>query len=270
MKKSILFIMLTAFAAVSCEKTGSDPEDDRIIEFQDQAFLEALLTVKQIPYYPDGSEEPVNATMDVDKNNDGQISEKEAAEADILDVSGAGITNMDEIRYFSSLYILHCYDNDIRSLDLSGCHELTGLYCNDNSLTSLNLEGCSKLQSANCRNNSLTEINLGGCSSLRALYLTQNQLASIDISDCRNSLTYLNFEMNEITSIELGNCPALQQLLCYDNKLTSLDISGCPELWNILCYDNPLTSVTLTQAQYDALHDRFTFAEPDPEFNITD
>ncbi len=56
---------------------------------------------------------------------------------------------------------LDCSDNQLTSLDVSGCTALYHLDCSNNQLTGLNL----------CANNSLWEIGIGGMPSLDTVYV---------------------------------------------------------------------------------------------------
>ena len=90
------------------------PDNSPIIQFKDQRFLDALLETSTT-WWNDVKYEIV-----VDKNNDGQISEKEAASVDVLSVIYSDVRNMDEISYFTSLECLECLGNEqLTSLNLS-------------------------------------------------------------------------------------------------------------------------------------------------------
>ena len=52
---------------------------------------------------------------------------------------------------------LDCSDNQLTSLDVSGCTALTTLYCQYNQLTSLDLSTCSSLNYVNCSINQIKE-----------------------------------------------------------------------------------------------------------------
>ena len=131
--------------AVSCEKeikeeiwTDSSP----IIQFKDPRFLEAIL-------------EYSNKYESIDRNNDGQISVKEASIVKSLNLGG-GIRYMDEIRYFTALRELSCGNNQLTSLDLSNNTDLRELSCGNNQLTSLDLSNNTDLRGLSCGNNQLT------------------------------------------------------------------------------------------------------------------
>ena len=63
-----------------------------------------------------------------------------------LDVTNKGITNMEEIKYFTSLEELYCFSNQLRSLDLSKNTRLIDLKCGTNQLRSLDIRGMREVQ----------------------------------------------------------------------------------------------------------------------------
>ncbi|MFR6435087.1 InlB B-repeat-containing protein [Porphyromonas sp.] len=59
---------------------------------------------------------------------------------------------------------------------------VTYLYCQDNQLTSLNDSGCTSLTELDCSYNQLTSLDVSGCTALIWLYCSNNQLTSLDVS----------------------------------------------------------------------------------------
>ena len=90
---------------------------------------------------------------------------------------------------------------------------ITGLDCIDNQLTSLNVSGCTSLEWLDCFNNQLTLLNVSGCTSLEWLDCSYNILPSLDVRDCM-ALTYLDCSNNKITRQALEN---LFEMLIADN-----------------------------------------------------
>ena len=143
---------------------------------------------------------------------------------------------------------LTCSDNQLTSLDLSGCTALTTLGCYRNQLTSLNLSGCTALTKLWCSENQLTSLDVSGCTALTKLGCWNNKLTSLDVSK-NTALTELGCRENQLTSLDLSGCTALTTLGCYRNQLTSLNLSGCTALTTLECGSNPLTSVNLSGCQ---------------------
>ena len=243
-------------------------DDSPIIQFKDPYFLGALLETYTVSW------NNAEYTVRVDKNYDGQISEKEAASVEVLNLYkaqnqyGNDIRNIDELKYFTELRYLifsHCsienltlsnpkleklsledgefgYRGKIISLDVSNCSALTYLNCGWNQLISLDISGNIALDSLDCGVNNLTSLDVSNCSALTYLNCRSNYIASLDVSNC-SALTYLNCRFNELTSLDVSNCSALTYLYCDNNELTSLDINNNTALTDLDCYYNDLTSL---------------------------
>ena len=229
MKKILLLALpLMVMCAVSCEKEEIWTDDSPIIQFKDPRFLEAVLNNYDI----EGNS--------IDRDGDGQISEKEAMLVETLFIGGGDIRNLEEIKYFTALTYLDC-SNQLTSLDVSNNTALTDLSCGSNQLTSLDLSNNTALMYLNCR---------------------YNQLTSLDLSN-NTALTYLDCYNNQLTSLDVSNNTALTKLYCSDNQLTSLDVSNNTALTYLYCYNNQLTSLDLSRNRgledfkpiyYDVLH----------------
>lgn len=160
MKKILLLALpLMVMCAVSCEKDNSP-----IIQFKDPKFLHALL------YYDH---------KDIDKNKDGQISEKEASVVTVLTVRN-GVRNIDEIRYFTALEYLYCYNNQLTSLDLSNNTALTWLECYNNQLTTLDLSNNTALEHLYCYSNNISSLDVSMCRDLLNFYCVDYEYSYID------------------------------------------------------------------------------------------
>ena len=125
---------------------------------------------------------------------------------------------------------MHCYNNQLTSLDVSGCTALILLRCYTNQLTSLDVSGCTALTGLSCDNNKLTSLNVSGCTALTELYCYNNQLTSLDVSE-NTALKKLYCDNNQLTSLNVSKNTALIYLACSDNQLASLDVSKNTALW---------------------------------------
>ena len=247
------------------------PDNSPIIQFKDPYFLDALLETYSVWW------NTVKYDVNVDKNNDGQISESEAASVEVLDLysaqnqSGNDIRNVDELKYFTELrYLYFVYSSienltfsnpKLEELDLTGaswgnngniislnvneCTSLKTLHCSYNQLTSLGLSNNTALTELQCYGNQLTSLDLSNNTALIELYCNYNQLTSLDLSN-NTALTELQCYNNQLTSLDLSNNTALTNLLCYNNQLTSLDVSGCTSLTHLECNQNQLALLDLS------------------------
>ena len=178
-----------------------------------------------------------------DSNKDGQISIGEVDKITELDISRKNISTIPEIQYFTSLTTLDCSNNQLTSLDMSGCTSLQTLNCSYNQLTSLDVSGYTSLQTLNCNHcNSMTFLNVSGCTNLTTLDCSNNFLRSLDVSGC-TSLQTLDGNWNIWTSLDVSECTSLQTLNCdHCNSMGSLNVSGCTSLTTLNC--NQCNSMT--------------------------
>ena len=173
MKKYLLLLAIAIVGFAACGKlnggengsgdgagngTGDDNTDETvvingIIQIKDPNFLKALLVVKDMTIVGK------HIHQDIDRNRDGKISVEEAKQVTRLQLGKnydkdeetnkplySDLRNIDEIKYFTSLKVLKCDDNQLISLDLSKNTALEHLDCSNNYLTSLNLDKNTALE----------------------------------------------------------------------------------------------------------------------------
>ena len=243
-------------------------DDSPIIQFKDQYFLKALLAIYRV-YWND-----TEYYVDIDRNNDGQISEKEASSVEVLDLEKAidateqAIRNVEEMSYFTRLRYLSTYKSftddvvslnlsglsqleylkiiaeDVKSLDVSGCVALTDLSCSFNQLTSLDVSNNTALTYLACNDNQLTSLDVSKNTVLETLFCYGNQLTSLDVSN-NTALTYLACNDNQLTSLDVSKNTVLTELACSSNQLTSLDLHNNRMLASLYLSDNPLQKLIL-------------------------
>ena len=255
MKKMLLFalpLMVMCFA--SCAKVDnvwvtddygwkeSWTDDSPIIQFKDPKFLNALLNV----FYSDG----YYPAIPVDRNGDGQISEKEAAVTTEISEAlvDAGIRDMSEIKYFTSLTVLNCAGNQLTTLDLSNNISLTYLGCGNNQLTILDLSNNKALIRLRCQGNQFTSLDLSSNTALTELWCYDNQLTTLDLRN-NTSLIDLYCYSNNITSLDVSMCRDLERLVCVE-----VDYSGFPNYGTVL----PLESLKIYK--YNMIEDKYITA----------
>ena len=157
-----------------------------------------------------------------------------------LDVSNQNISDLTGIEDFTVLSTLHCYSNQLTSLNISNNTALTFLNCVGNQLLSLDVS----------QNTALTYLQ---CS--------YNQLTSLDVSGA-TALTYLGCENNSLPILNISSATALIELHCYNNQLTSLDVNNNTALTILRCNDNQLTSLDVRNSNNDSVIDFNTINNP--------
>ena len=201
MKKSAFFVVpFLAMAFPACglldpdDPQGEEEEvwtdDTPAIEFKDPEFLKALLLVQDVWGYDPETDGDTYYRQDIDKNKDGQISEKEAAHAEAVflwDVATGehfNISDMSGLGYFTSLKVLDCSQSGLKTIDVSANTKLVDLKCSENSLETIDLSGNTALAQFVCGGNMLTELDLSENTAMRRLYCENNQIRSLDVSGC--------------------------------------------------------------------------------------
>lgn len=160
-----------------------------------------------------------------DDDNELTVREIYTIEAvETLDVSDCGISSLAGIKYFKSLKVLDCSDNNLKTLDLSDNKYLTKVDCGGNKLTSIDVTENDELETLICDDNKLTSINV----------IYNDELVTLDVSD------------NELTSLNVTKNVKLKKLDCSHNKLTSLNVTKNEKLRELDCSYNSLAYVDLS------------------------
>ena len=152
-----------------------------------------------------------------------------------LDVSGC-----------NTLIVLDCSKNLLQSLDVSSCNTLFWLNCYDNQLTALDVSKNTALTKIVCSNNLLKALDVSKNTALTELECSNNQLKALDVSK-NTALTELDCDSNQLTALDVSKNTALTELDCDRNQLTALDVSKNTELETLYCYGNQIKGEKMTR-----------------------
>ncbi|WP_421777615.1 leucine-rich repeat domain-containing protein [Gardnerella sp. KA00603] len=180
-----------------------------------------------------------------DLDGDQELSPQDIEKIESIDVGSIELSNLKGIEYFKNLKELYCYNNKLRSLDLSNNPKLEVLDCSNNKLRSLDLSNNPKLTELDCSGNHLTELNLSNNPKLTELKCNNNYLSSLDLSN-NPKLTKLDCHKNYLSSLDLRNNIELTELDCNNNWLRSLNLSNNKNLTSLNCSNNDLPSLDLS------------------------
>lgn len=261
MKFYYFMLPLIASAIVSCEEDKDKFSGQDIIEFRDPNFLKALLVVKETDLgNPDNDEVTIPYLINVDANRDGQISVNEAKVVKGLEIDYEfEIREMPEIKYFTSLISLRCYNDRLYSLDVSANKSLRYLYlsCQGKKRSSckmVTVGNNTELQYLSIDDTLIESFDVSGCTNLEYLICTDNyNLKTLDI-DKKTALKHIRLRSNSTETLDLSGCINLESLYCvqnikaldisknnklkylwlFDNSVVTLDLSGCAELEEIV------------------------------------
>jgi len=210
-------------------------------------LLLMLFVNAQIVNIPDANFKAalVNDTT-INTNQDGEIQVSEASSyTGTIDVNSMNISDLTGIEAFTVLTALHCYSNQLSSLDVSNNTALTFLRCNNNPLNILDISNNVVLDTLVCQYNNLSTLNVSNNINLILLLCNYNQIITLDVSN-NTYLEYLGCEHNQLSGLVIGNCTNLYSLFCFSNQLTTLDVSGCTALGTFLCQSNQLTTLDVS------------------------
>lgn len=176
------------------------------------------------------------------------------------------LTKIEGLAHTKQLKELFVMNNQLTSLDLSQCNNLTALNIDRNSISHIQLDNLTALSALSCKKNKgLKELELKNHSKLVALSCEQNEISKLDFTGTPNietlycgdnklnelniatlrSLKELNCKLNQLKQLDLSNNIKLAELYCFDNELTELDLSAQHELNTLSCGANKLTKLIL-------------------------
>jgi Leucine-rich repeat (LRR) protein len=155
---------------------------------------------------------------------------------------GDGATNEYTDADYST--ISHTYQNSASHTVRIQTEDLSYFSCNEQQLTTLDVSGCSKLTDLYCYNNQLAALDVSRNTELITLACYRNQLTALDVSS-NTKLTDLYCYNNQLTALDVSRNTELTDLRCSNNQLTALDVSRNTKLTWLDCYGNQLTATAL-------------------------
>ena len=135
-----------------------------------------------------------------------------------------------------------------------------------NQLTSIDISKCTQLTTLVINNNLLTAIDITKNQALQKLTISENKFAGeLDLST-NPALKYVYALNMDLNSVKIGNNTASKPYFSFNyNKLTSIDASGINDAKNatLLLIGNQLTEIKLPSAKMSILRiskNNFTLA----------
>lgn len=130
-----------------------------------------------------------------------------------------GIESAAGIEYLTGLKLLELTRNELTKLDLSKNVSLEEVFVGNNELSSLDVSGCSALTHLEVFINELDELDLSNNPLLEELYANKNELEAIDLSH-NKELVDIRLSSNELSDLDLAANDKLQRLDLDKNPLT--------------------------------------------------
>ena len=175
-----------------------------------------------------------------DLNDDGEISEDEAADIIMVNCSGKGVWDLTGLEACANLATLNCSNNGITEINLPNLAQLRTVTCNDCPIERMNFNGCSSLQYLNLQGattNAIsgTSISIDGYTQANTLYFTANDTPFKSFT-FKNASALTTLELyGEFTDVIVTNNTALTSFIFYapvlfadisqNSVLESIDVS---------------------------------------------
>ena len=128
-----------------------------------------------------------------------------------------------EATNFTTLRKIECYENEMTSLNITGCPNIYWIDCSKNLLTDLKLSNIEKLKTLLCEHNRLKSIDIVNCPLLWSFGIEDNLLDEKEMVKLVNSLGDRS-EMNDYGSLYVENKECSNHN--YFNKVLSAILEG--------------------------------------------
>ena len=228
-----------AFAA----EPGAEEQENGASAQADAAVPEEYIAINE-ENFPDENFRDYVAE-EWDKNHDKYFSPSEIANAKWISCDNKEISNLKGIEFFTNIWLLECYYNNLTTIDLSHNKNLSYINCHHNQLNELDVSGLPLLETFYCGQNKLQSIDVSKNKQLKDFSCTENPLNTLDVSQ-NTELEKLACVGNNLTELDVSKNKNLKILWCYQNKLSSLNLENQTELELLGCRENPLNVLSIS------------------------
>ena len=223
-----------AFAA----EPGAEEQENGASAQADAAVPEEYIAINE-ENFPDENFRDYVA-KEWDKNHDKYFSPREIANAKWISCDNKEISNLKGIEFFTNIWLLECYYNNLTTIDLSHNKNLSYINCHHNQLNELDVSGLPLLETFYCGHNALPSIDVSKNEKLEDFDCQDNHLDTLDVSQ-NKELVKLSCGTNNLTELDVRENKKLKELSCYESKLSNLDLRNQTELEVLNCWKNPLS-----------------------------
>lgn len=223
-----------AFAA----EPGAEEQENGVSAQADAAVPEEYIAINE-KNFPDKNFRDYVAG-EWDKNGDNRFSPSEIANAKWISCDNKEISNLKGIEFFTNIWLLECYYNNLTTIDLSHNKNLSYLNCHHNKLEELDVSGLPLLKTFYCGHNELQSIDVRKNEQLKDFDCQDNHLDTLDVSQ-NKELVKLGCGSNNLTELDVSENKKLKTLGLYENKLRNLNLGNQTELEWLSCGKNPLS-----------------------------
>ena len=223
-----------AFAA----EPGAEEQENGASAQADAAVPEGDIAIDETNF-PDNNFRD-NVRWDFNTNRDDHFSPSEIANAKGIICDNKEISNLKGIEFFTEIWKLDCYYNNLKTIDLSHNKKLSYINCIYNKLEELDVSGLPLLKTFYCGHNALPSIDVSKNEKLEDFDCQDNHLDTLDVSQ-NKELVKLGCGSNNLTELDVSENKKLKTLGFYDNKLRNLNLGNQTELEWLSCGKNPLS-----------------------------
>lgn len=223
-----------AFAA----EPGAEEQENGASAQADAAVPEGYIAINE-KNFPDENFRDYVAE-EWDKNHDKYFSPSEIANAKWISCDNKEISNLKGIEFFTNIWLLECYYDNLTTIDLSHNKNLSYINCHHNQLNELDVSGLPLLETFYCGHNALPSIDVSKNEKLEDFDCQDNHLDTLDVSQ-NKELVKLSCGTNNLTELDVRENKKLKELSCYESKLSNLDLRNQTELEVLKCWKNPLS-----------------------------
>lgn len=223
-----------AFAA----EPGAEEQENGASAQADAAVPEGYIAINE-KNFPDENFRDYVA-REWDKNQDKYFSPSEIAAARWIACDNKEISSLKGIQFFTEIYKLECYYDNLTTIDLSNNKKLSYINCLGNKLEELEVSELPKLETFYCSFNRLKSIDVSKNEKLKDFDCQHNHLDTLNVSQ-NKELERLSCGHNNLTELDVSENKKLKTLGCYENKLRNLNLGNQTELEWLSCGTNPLS-----------------------------
>ena len=228
-----------AFAA----EPGAEEQENGVSAQADAAVPEGYIAINEKNFPDENFRDYVAGEWD--KNQDKYFSPSEIANAKWISCDNKEISNLKGIEFFTNIWLLECYYNNLTTIDLSNNKKLTYINCHHNQLNELDVSGLPLLETFYCGHNALPSIDVSKNEKLEDFDCQDNHLDTLNVSQ-NKELVKLSCGTNNLTELDVRENKKLKELSCYESKLSNLDLRNQTELEVLKCWKNPLSALNVS------------------------
>lgn len=232
-----MMLSVLPVGAFAAEPGAAEPENGASAQ-ADAAVPEGYIAINE-KNFPDKNFRDYVAG-EWDKNHDNCFSPSEIAKATWISCDNREIDSLEGIQFFTEIYKLECYYDNLTTIDLSNNKKLSYINCLGNKLEELEVSELPKLETFYCSFNRLKSIDVSKNEKLKDFDCQNNHLDTLNVSQ-NKELERLSCGHNNLTELDVSENKKLKTLGCYENKLRNLNLGNQTELEWLSCGTNPLS-----------------------------